>query len=85
MGGENRAGASGIIGTDAVAKVLPDGTTITLVASSHLVNKALFPTLPFDPIADFAPNTLTAHVQLVLVVPAAHPARTVPELMAWPA
>ena len=82
---ENRAGASGIIGTDAVAKALPDGTTIALVASSHVVNKALFPTLPFDPMADFAPITLTTHVQLVLVVPAAHPARTVPELMAWPA
>jgi tripartite-type tricarboxylate transporter receptor subunit TctC len=80
---ENRAGASGIIGTEAVAKAPPDGTTIAMVASSHVVNRALFPTLPFDPIADFAPITLTAHVQLVLVVPASHPARTVQELMAW--
>ena len=80
---ENRAGASGIIGTEAVARAPADGTTIALVASSHVVNKALFPSLPFDPIADFAPITLTAHVQLVLVVPAAHPARNVGELMAW--
>jgi tripartite-type tricarboxylate transporter receptor subunit TctC len=80
---ENRTGASGIIGTEAVAKAVPDGTTIALVASSHVVNRALFPTLPFDPISDFAPITLTAHVQLVLVVPASHPARNVPELMAW--
>jgi tripartite-type tricarboxylate transporter receptor subunit TctC len=47
------------------------------------VNRALFPTLPYDPITDFAPITLTAHVQLVLVVPATHPARTVQDLMAW--
>ena len=80
---ENRAGASGIIGTDAVAKAPPDGHTLALVASSHVVNRALFPTLPFDPLTDFAPITLTAHVQLVLVVPAAHPARNVAELMAW--
>jgi tripartite-type tricarboxylate transporter receptor subunit TctC len=80
---ENRAGASGIIGTEAVARAPADGTTIALVASSHVVNRALFPTLPFDPIEDFAPITLTAHVQLVLVVPATHPARSVAELMAW--
>ncbi len=80
---ENRAGASGIIGTEAVAKAQPDGTTVALVASSHVVNRALFPALPFDPIADFAPITLTAHVQLVLVVPASHPARSVRELMDW--
>lgn len=80
---ENRAGASGIIGTEAAAKAAPDGTTLLLVASSHVVNKALFSRLPYDPIADFAPITLTAHVQIVLVVPAGHPARTVPELIAW--
>jgi tripartite-type tricarboxylate transporter receptor subunit TctC len=80
---ENRAGASGIIGTDAVAKAAPDGTTLALVASSHVANKALFPNLPFDPIADFAPVILTAHVQIVMVVPASHPARDLPAFIAW--
>ncbi len=80
---ENRAGASGIIGTDAVAKAPPDGHTLALVASSHVVNRALFPTLPYDPVTDFAPVTLTAHVQIVMVVPATHPARTLPEFIAW--
>lgn len=80
---ENRAGASGIIGTDAVAKAAPDGHTLALVASSHVANKALFPTLPFDPIADFAPIILTAHVQIVMVVPASHPARDLPAFIAW--
>lgn len=80
---ENRPGASGIIGTDAVAKAPPDGHTLALVASSHVVNRALFPSLPFDPLTDFAPVVLTAHVQLVLVVPATHPARDVAQLIAW--
>ena len=80
---ENRAGASGIIGTDMIAKAAPDGQTIGLVASSHVANKALFPTLPFDPIADFAPIILTAHVQIVMVVPASHPARDLPGFIAW--
>ncbi len=80
---ENRAGASGIIGTDAVAKAPADGHTLALVASSHVVNRALFPSLPFDPLADFAPITLTAHVQIVMVVPATHPARSLPEFIAW--
>jgi tripartite-type tricarboxylate transporter receptor subunit TctC len=48
-----------------------------------VVNRALFPTLPFDPLADFAPITLTAHVQIVMVVPATHPARTVADFIAW--
>jgi tripartite-type tricarboxylate transporter receptor subunit TctC len=80
---ENRAGASGIIGTDAVAKAAADGHTLALVASSHVVNRALFPTLPFDPVADFAPITLTAHVQIVMVVPANHPAHNLPDFIAW--
>ncbi|HZF77838.1 MAG TPA: tripartite tricarboxylate transporter substrate binding protein, partial [Acetobacteraceae bacterium] len=80
---ENRAGASGIIGTEMVARAPADGHTLALVASSHVVNRALFPTLPFDPITDFAPVTLTAHVQIVMVAPATHPARTLPEFIAW--
>jgi tripartite-type tricarboxylate transporter receptor subunit TctC len=80
---ENRPGASGVIGTDAVAKAAPDGTTLAMVASSHVVNKALFPTLPYDPITDFAPVSLTAHVQLVMVIPATHPARDVRSFIEW--
>ncbi|MDO9403744.1 MAG: tripartite tricarboxylate transporter substrate binding protein [Polaromonas sp.] len=79
---ENRAGASGIIGTEAVAKAPPDGYTLAFVASSHVVNKALFPKLPFDPIRDFAPITQTANVQLVMVVPETLPARSVAEFIA---
>lgn len=80
---ENRPGASGIIGTDLVAKAPADGHVIALVASSHVVNRALFPTLPYDPIGDFAPVAKTADVQLVMVVPASLPVRTLPEFVAW--
>jgi tripartite-type tricarboxylate transporter receptor subunit TctC len=79
---ENKAGASGIIGTDAVAKAAPDGYTLAFVASSHVVNKALFPNIPFDPIKDFAPITQTANVQLVMVVPATLGVKSVAEFIA---
>ena len=79
---ENRAGASGTIGTDAVARAAPDGYTLAFVASSHVVNKALFPALPYDPIKSFAPISQTANVQLVMVVPATLPVNSVAEFIA---
>jgi tripartite-type tricarboxylate transporter receptor subunit TctC len=79
---ENRAGASGTIGTDAVAKAAPDGYTLVFVASSHVVNKALFPTLPYDPIKSFSPISQTANVQLVMVVPATLQVNSVAEFIA---
>jgi tripartite-type tricarboxylate transporter receptor subunit TctC len=79
---ENRAGASGVIGTEAVAKAAPDGYTLAFVASSHVVNKSLFPNLSYDPIKGFAAITQTANVQLVMVVPETLPARSVAEFIA---
>ncbi len=79
---ENRAGASGVIGTEAVAKANPDGYTLVFVASSHVVNKALFGNLSYDPIKSFAPITQTANVQLVMVVPATLGVNTVAEFIA---
>lgn len=80
---DNRPGASGMIGTDAVAKAPPDGHTLALVASSHVVNRALFPTIPYDPLADFVPVVMTALVQLVMVVPSSHPARDAAGFVTW--
>src|SRR5438105_15064707 len=50
---ENRTGASGIIGTEYVAKSPPDGYTFVFIFDTHTVHQALNPKLPFDPIKDF--------------------------------
>jgi tripartite-type tricarboxylate transporter receptor subunit TctC len=55
---ENRTGASGIIGTDYVAKSAPDGYTFVFIFDTHSVHQALNPKLPFDPVKDFAPVML---------------------------
>lgn len=79
---ENRPGASGIIGTDVVAKAPPDGYTLGLVASTHAANQSLFVKLPYDTLKDFAPVVMTASVQLALVTNQAFPTRSVRELIA---
>ena len=80
---ENRGGGAAIVGTDAVAKSLPDGYTFMLATSqTHAVNKSLFPQLPYDPVTSFAPVARLATQVMVLVVNAAVPARTVAELVA---
>jgi tripartite-type tricarboxylate transporter receptor subunit TctC len=79
---ENKPGVNGVIGTDVVAKAEPDGYTIGFVASSHVVNPALYRKLPYS-LADFQPVTVSTQVQMGLVVNPAVPARTVQELVAW--
>jgi tripartite-type tricarboxylate transporter receptor subunit TctC len=78
----NRPGAGGIIGSEAVAKASPDGYTILMVYSSHMVNPSLYAKLPYDTIHDFAPITLVNTVNLVLTTSARLPVRTVGELIA---
>jgi tripartite-type tricarboxylate transporter receptor subunit TctC len=66
---ENRPGAGGNIGVDHVAKSAPDGYSLVVGAvATHAVNPWLFSKLPYDPIKDFAPITLVAHVPNVLVM-----------------
>jgi tripartite-type tricarboxylate transporter receptor subunit TctC len=66
---DNRAGAGGNIGAQMVAQSTPDGYTLLLTAPPPLaVNQSLYPQLPFDPIADFAPVALVASVQIVLAI-----------------
>jgi tripartite-type tricarboxylate transporter receptor subunit TctC len=80
---ENRAGASGNIGADAIAKAAPDGYTIGLAtASTHAVAASLNPNLPYDPIKDFAPVAMLGSQPYVLVVHPALPARNLAELIA---
>jgi tripartite-type tricarboxylate transporter receptor subunit TctC len=70
---ENRAGASGNIGSEFVAHAPPDGHTLLVNASIHVLNRFVFRTLPFDPVADFAPVSLLASGPLLLVTAAAGP------------
>jgi tripartite-type tricarboxylate transporter receptor subunit TctC len=66
---ENRAGAGGNVGADAVAKSAPDGYTLLMgTVGTHGINKALYPSLPYNPVKDFAPITLVADVPNVMVM-----------------
>jgi tripartite-type tricarboxylate transporter receptor subunit TctC len=66
---ENRPGAGGNIGVDQVAKSAADGYTLVIGAvATHAVNPWLFSKLPYDPVKDFVPITLIAHVPNVLVM-----------------
>lgn len=66
---ENRAGASGNIGTEAVVRAAPDGNTLLVSVNTLVMNKGLYPQLPFDPVKDLVPVTLTSWGQLILVAP----------------
>lgn len=78
---ENRAGAAGAIGTEAVARAAPDGTTLLVNASAHVIVPHLV-RVPYDALADFTPVTNIASVPLMLVVTPALPVRSVAELVA---
>jgi tripartite-type tricarboxylate transporter receptor subunit TctC len=77
---DNRTGATGIIGTDIVAKATPDGHTLGMVALSFAINPSIHK-LPYDPQRDFAFITMVASNALMLVVNNNVPARTVKELI----
>ncbi|MEO6409371.1 MAG: tripartite tricarboxylate transporter substrate binding protein [Burkholderiaceae bacterium] len=80
---ENRSGAGGNIAADFVAKAAPDGNTLLLSFTSHTINATLYPKLPFDPVADFAPLTMIATAPSVLVAHPDLPVRNVRELIAY--
>ena len=78
---DNRGGANGIIGTEIVARALPDGYTLLFVSSPHSVNPSLYK-LNYDTLRDFAPVSMVATSPYVLVVNPSLPARNVKELIA---
>ena len=79
---ENRAGASGNLGTELVARSVPDGHTLVMAINTHAVNASLYSKLPFDPVKDFAPVILTATTANILVVHPSVAANSVQELIA---
>jgi tripartite-type tricarboxylate transporter receptor subunit TctC len=64
---ENRAGANGVVGTEAVGRSAPDGYTFVAATSTHVMNRQVVRRLPYNPISDFAPIALLARYPLVLM------------------
>jgi len=79
---DNKPGAGGNIGLDATAKAPPDGYTIAMGQTANLaVNPALYASMPFDPLKDFAPIALISSQPLILVVNANSPYKTLKDLV----
>ena len=79
---ENRGGAGSIVGTDMVAKAAPDGYTLLLGQSGPIsINPAVYKTLPYDSVKDFAPITMTTAYPYILVVNSELPAKTLQEFV----
>jgi tripartite-type tricarboxylate transporter receptor subunit TctC len=71
---DNRGGAGGTIGTAAVAKSAPDGYTLILVPTSHVINPSIYAKLPYDTEKDFAPITMVASAAILMAVNPSVPA-----------
>ena len=81
---ENKPGANGIVALESVAKSAPDGYTLLMAnLGPNAINPALYTKLPYDPIKDFTPITLTSVVPLVILVTNSLPVKTMPELIAY--
>ena len=81
---ENKPGAGGTIGADIVAKAAADGYTLTIgTTSNHAIAVSLYKKLPYDPVKDFAPITMLAVSQNVVVINPAVPANNIRELVAY--
>lgn len=78
---ENRAGASGNIGTEAVVRAAPNGSTLLVSVNTLVMNASLYPQLPFDPVKDLTPVTLTSWGQLLLVASTKSGFKTAADLM----
>src|SRR5215469_5711491 len=74
---DNRGGAGGVRGTEIVAKAVPDGYTLLLVPTSHVINPSIYAKLPYDTVADFAPITMVASAAILMAVNPRVPADTV--------
>jgi len=78
---ENKAGASGNIGTEFVVHSPADGNTLLVSVNTLVMNRALYPQLPFDPVKDLVPVSLTSWGQLILVTPPSTGFKTAQDLV----
>jgi tripartite-type tricarboxylate transporter receptor subunit TctC len=78
---DNRPGAGGMIGSEAVAKSPPDGYNLLMAYTSHVINPSLWTRIPYDTQRDFAPVTMVAQVPSVLLVHPSLPVKSVRELI----
>ncbi len=79
---DNRAGANGIIGMEAVAKSVPDGYTMILASTGVAINPNLYPKMPFDTLRDLAPVTLITSTPELFVVHPSVPVKSIKEMVA---
>lgn len=79
---ENRGGAGGNVAGADVARATPDGSTFLVTSQSIAVNRFLYATMPFDPMADVMPVSMAIAVPNAMVVPATSPDRTVADFVA---
>jgi tripartite-type tricarboxylate transporter receptor subunit TctC len=80
---ENKPGAGGNEGAEEVARAKPDGTTMFIVGPGQAINKYMYASLRYDPVADFAPVTHLVQQPNVMAVPVMSPVRSVREFIAF--
>lgn len=80
---DNRPGAGANIGADMAAKAAPDGYTLLILSTIHLINPSLYKNLSFDPIRDFAPIGMIAETSQVVLVHPSLPVKSIQELIAY--
>ena len=79
---ENQPGAGGIVGTSAMIKSPPDGTTLSIVSNNHVIYPSVYKSVPFDPINDITPIAVIGSTPIVFVVNPKVPAKDAKELIA---
>lgn len=80
---ENRAGAAGVIGSEVVARAEPDGHTLLVVVSTHVMNKYHLPSMPYDAIRDFTPIAMLTRNTMVLVAGSNQPFDSLTSMLAY--
>lgn len=79
---DNKPGVAGNIGAEVAARAAPDGYTLLLFTSSHVLNRFLYARVNYDALKDFVPITMITRIPSLMVVPSSSPAKTVMEFIA---